>query len=316
MSRPTPGSRTTLLSLVALLAVTIAPFSQLQAEEAAHSTASEARRVVAIGGSVTEILFALGLGDRVIAVDTSSTYPPEAVAERPNVGYIRALSPEGVLSVGPDLIIAQEGAGPPDAVAVLKGASIPFETIAEARDAKGVIANIQTVATLMGTSERGEALAEAVKRDFLAVAAMRETITARRTATFVLSAAGTTPIVAGSGTGADAMLALAGVDNAMKAMSGYKPAVDEAVLAADPSAIILMKDRGHGLTDAAVAQMPAFAGTQAIANGRLYRIDGGYLLNFGPRTPQAARHLATLIYPEHDFPTLPAHPWTNDQDVP
>jgi iron complex transport system substrate-binding protein len=271
---------------------------------------SDTSRVVAIGGAVTEALFALGAGDRVVAVDTSSTYPPEALARRPNVGYIRALSPEGVLSVGPSLIIAQEGAGPPDAVAVLKAASIPVVTIPEARTPEAVSANIRRIAAIMGMPAQGEELAGAVERDLAALAAMRAKIRQPRSAAFVLSASGSAPVVGGAGTSADAMFSLAGIENALAKVAGYKPAVDEAILGADPYAIILMKDRNHALSDDALRAMPAFAGTRAASEGRLLRIDGGYLLNFGPRTPQAARDLAALVYPELDLPPLPSHPWT------
>ncbi|MBS9478324.1 heme/hemin ABC transporter substrate-binding protein [Ancylobacter radicis] len=274
-------------------------------------TPPDTGRVVAIGGAVTEILYALGLGERVVAVDTSSTYPPQALKEKPNVGYIRALSPEGVLSVGPSLIIALDGAGPPDAVTVLKAAAIPVETIPEARDPATVIANIRRVAALMGVTERGEEVAGAVERDFATLAALRARITTPRSAAFVLSASGTAPVVGGAHTSADAMFALAGVENAMRAINGYKPAVDEAILGAEPYAILLMQDRNHALTDETVAAMPAFAGSPAATAKRLYRMDGGYLLAFGPRTPQAARDLAALIYPELDLPPMPAHPWTS-----
>lgn len=73
---------------------------------------SDASRIVSVGGAVTEILYALGLEQRVIAVDTTSLYPPRALAEKPNVGYMRQLSPEGVLALGPSLILAAEGSGP------------------------------------------------------------------------------------------------------------------------------------------------------------------------------------------------------------
>ncbi|WP_081853045.1 ABC transporter substrate-binding protein [Bosea sp. 117] len=277
---------------------------------ATESRPGPATRIVAIGGAVTEILFALGLEDRVVAVDTSSTYPRRALATRPNVGYIRALSPEGVLSVGPDLIIALEGAGPPDAVKVLRSAAVPFETVPDARDAGTVIANIRRIAEIAGVPERGAELADGVERDFATLAQLRARISEPRSVTFVLSASGTAPVVGGTGSSADAMFHLAGVGNAMRAINGYKPAVDEASLGADPYAIILMQQSNHALTDDAITAMPAFAGTQAAAQGRFFRIDGVYLLGFGPRTPQAARDLAAMIYPELNLPPLPAHPWT------
>ncbi|MBS7540980.1 heme/hemin ABC transporter substrate-binding protein [Ancylobacter lacus] len=267
-------------------------------------------RVVSIGGATTEILYALGLEERVVAVDVSSTYPPAALATRPNVGYIRALSAEGVLSVGPTLILAQQGAGPPDVVAVLKGASVPFETLPEARTPEAVLANIRRVAALMGVPARGEEVAGAVGRDFAALAALRERIVTPRRAAFILSATGAAPVVGGAGSSADALFHLAGIVNAMSGLTGYKPAVDEALMAAAPDALILMADRGHGLTDAALAALPGFAGTPAVKEGRIFRVDGGYALNFGPRTPQAARDLMALVYPELDLPALPAHGWT------
>ena len=86
---------------------------------------SDPSRIVAVGGAVTEILYALGLEQRVIAVDTTSVYPPRALAEKPSVGYMRQLSPEGVLGLGPSLVLAAEGSGPKETVAVLEAASIP-----------------------------------------------------------------------------------------------------------------------------------------------------------------------------------------------
>ena len=83
------------------------------------ASAKDAERIVSIGGTITEIIYALGEGDRVVAVDTTSLYPQEATA-KPNIGYVRQISAEGVLSQTPDLIIAESGAGPVDAVNILK----------------------------------------------------------------------------------------------------------------------------------------------------------------------------------------------------
>ncbi|MCK0195391.1 ABC transporter substrate-binding protein [Ancylobacter sp. 6x-1] len=301
-------------SLVLLL--TDASFS-LRAEEPKPALAqsevlpaAETAHIVAIGGAVTEILYALGLGERIVAVDTSSTYPPQALGTKPNVGYMRALSPEGVLAVGPSIILAQEGSGPPDAVTVLKSASVPFETVPDARTPEQVVANIRHLAALAGVKARGEELAQAVERDFATLAAFRARIASPRSAAFILSASGAAPVAGGRNTSADALFALAGVTNALSTMSGYKPAVDEALMAAEPYALIVMDNRNHGLTNEALAAMPAFAGTTAAKAGRIHRVDGAYMLGFGPRTPQAARDLMAMVYPELNLPALPAHAWT------
>ena len=98
----------------------------------------------------------------------------------------------------------------------------------------------------------------------------------------------------------------------MAAADGYTPSSDEATVAAGPDAVVLMADRSHHLSDQQVLSVPAFAGTPAAANGRLIRMNGGYLLNFGPRTAHAARDLAAAVYPELALPELPPRPWTTD----
>ena len=118
-------------------------------------TITDTSRIVAIGGAVTEILYALGLEDQVAAVDVTSLYPPRAMAEKPSVGYMRALSAEGVLSVNPSLIIAVEGSGPPEVLDVLEAASVPFVLVPEAKDGDGVIRKIEMVADAVGARCRG-----------------------------------------------------------------------------------------------------------------------------------------------------------------
>ena len=98
-------------------------------------------RIVSLGGSVTEIIFALGQQDRLIARDTTSTYPVAAL-DLPDVGYVRALSPEGVLSVDPDLILAIEGSGPPETMEVLQAANVPVVMVPEGYDTPAVLAKI------------------------------------------------------------------------------------------------------------------------------------------------------------------------------
>lgn len=274
-------------------------------------TITDTSRIVAIGGTVTEILYALGAEDRVVAVDETSTFPARA-RDKPSIGYMRAVSAEGVLSLAPSLVVAIEDSGPRDAIEVLEGASVPFVLVPQAHDGPGVAATIRFVAEAIGEKEKGSAVAEAVLADIAAVDAMRAGIAERRKAVFVLGITGGAPTVAGSGTSAADIFALAGVDNALAAMTGYKPASDEAALAAAPEAIILMAERAEGIADDTVFAAPAFAGTPAARDGRLFRMSGAYLLNFGPRTAHAARDLAAAIYPELAPPALPERAWTTD----
>ncbi|MFG1465009.1 ABC transporter substrate-binding protein [Xanthobacter sp. DSM 24535] len=273
--------------------------------------AQDTSRIVSIGGAVTETLFALGLGNKVIAVDQTSTYPAAAGA-LPNVGYARTLTPEGVLSVGPSLILAIEGSGPPETLAVLKSASVPVVMIPEGHDAEGVIRKVEAVAGAVGATEAGARLVAALKADFAQVAGDVARLENRPRAAFVLSAASGTAVVGGAGTSADAMLRLAGAENAMSGITGYKPAVDEAAFAADPQAVVVMSGAGQVLTAPMIFALPAFKGTTAARDDRFVALPGSYLLGFGPRTPQAVRDLALALRPGETLPSLPPRSWAQE----
>jgi iron complex transport system substrate-binding protein len=260
--------------------------------------AEPAQRVIGVGGSVTETIYALGAGDRLVARDTTSTYP-EAAMTLPDVGYMRRLSPEGVLSVAPDLIIAEEGAGPAETVQILEEAAIPFVTIPAGFDSLGVAAKIRAVGAALGLEDKADILARDIEARIGEVAAKSEAIDTPVRVLFVLSAAGGRLMASGQGTAADAVIGLAGGVNAVEGFPGYKQLTDEAVLAAQPD-VILMMDRGPGGThDAeAVLEHPAIAITPAGQAKRLIAMDGLYLLGFGPRTADAVTDLHAALYPE------------------
>jgi iron complex transport system substrate-binding protein len=260
----------------------------------------DAGRIVSVGGAVTEILYALGLENRVIAVDTTSLYPPRALAEKQNVGYMRQLSPEGVLGLGPSLVLAAEGSGPTGTIAVLEAASIPFVQIPEKFTGEGIVEKIRLIAQATGSVERGECLARLVESDLAALAALRAHIEPKRKALFVLSFMNGRPMVAGRATAADGILKLAGAVNAITEYDGYKLVNDEAVIAARPDAVLAMERAAFRLDAQTVFEHPAFAGTPAAAQKTLISMEGLYLLGFGPRAARAARDLALALYPSLD----------------
>ena len=252
-----------------------------------------ADRVLSIGGSVTEIIYALGEGDRLVARDTTSSYPPEA-EDLPDVGYMRALSPEGVLSVDPDLVIAEAGSGPPETISVLEAANIRFVTVPDGYDEAAVLGKIEAVAEALGVPEKGDDLAAAVETAM--AAAMDEANGPSKRVLFVLSMQGGRILASGTGTAADGIIALAGGENAVTDYEGYKPLTDEAAIAAAPD-VILMMDRGgdHGADDSTVFAHPGLAATPAAQNKALVRMDGLLMLGFGPRTPEAVRQLNSAL---------------------
>lgn len=279
----------------------------LLAGAASAETYPEARRVLSLGGSVTEIIYALGEELRLIGRDTSSNWPPEANA-LPDVGYVRALSPEGVLSVSPDLIIAEEGAGPPEAVAVLKSAGLPFVSVDERYDAQGVLQKIDAVAAALGIPDKGHALHEKLAAELDAAASRAAAVGTPKTVLFILSLQGGRVLAAGTDTAADGIITLAGAQNAMQGLRGYKPITDEALIEAAPDVILMMRrgdeqadteaNGGNSETETkqAILALPALGQTPAGRSGALVIMDGLKLLGFGPRTGEAAVELHDLIY--------------------
>lgn len=260
----------------------------------------EASHVVAIGGAVTEIVYALGEQDRLVARDSTSVFPPEAMA-LPDIGYMRQLSPEGVLSVGPDLILAEDGAGPPEAVALLRAAGVAFAPIPSGYDAAGLDGKITAVAAALGVPEKAAPALAALRADLDLLAERKAGLGPKKRVMFILSLQDGRIMASGQGTAADEIIRLAGAENAVQGFQGYKNLSDEAATGAAPD-VILMMNRGeatsqHGAPDDQLLAMPALASTPAAASRAVLRMDGGYLLGFGPRTGSAALALHDAIYP-------------------
>ncbi|NVO15377.1 MAG: ABC transporter substrate-binding protein [Rhodoplanes sp.] len=259
-------------------------------------TIADARRIVSIGGAVTEILYALGLESRIVAVDTTSLHPPRALAEKPNVGYMRQLSPEGILAMSPSLVLAIEGAGPPEAVSVLQAARVPFVQVPERYTADGILDKIRLVSEVVGEAARGVCLIDALKRDFSTLEGARARSGRAPRVLFVLSFVNDRAMVAGRDTAADGIIRMAGAENAMPDLAGYKPVGDEAVIAAQPDVVLMMDRPGQPVSAETVLGRPAFAMTPAGTRKALVVMNGQYLLGFGPRTALAARDLAARLF--------------------
>lgn len=269
-------------------------------------TINDSSRIVSIGGAITEILYALGLEQRVVAIDSTSFHPPQALKEKPNVGYMRALSPEGVLGLNPSLILATEDAGPKEALAVLRAAGIPFVLVPDKYSGKSIIEKIEIVSAATGASERGACLAKAVTADLDALAEIRSHVDHPLKATFVLSFVNDRAMVAGRATAADGIISLAGAVNAVTEYEGYKPINDEAIIAAKPDFVLAMRRDSHPLDAQTVFAHPGFALTPAAKRQGFVAMNALYLLGFGPRTALAARDLAATLYPALSTGKLPS----------
>jgi iron complex transport system substrate-binding protein len=256
---------------------------------------SDASRIVSIGGSITEIVYALGEEGRLVARDSTSTYP-DAAAKLPDVGYMRALSPEGVLSVNPSGILALQGSGPKEAVDVLKKSSVPFIEVPDRYDHEGILEKIRIVGKSLGVDAKVEKLEAETDAKLRAAEKQTAAIKERKRVLFVLSTQGGKILAAGSDTAADGIIRLAGAVNAVEGFSGYKSMTDEAIVSAKPDVILTMRGGGPPISEDELFANPAIASTPAGTNRKMISMPGGYLLGFGPRTAEATHDLAVLLY--------------------
>lgn len=265
-------------------------------------TIADNSRVVSVGGAVTEIIYALGLSDRIVAVDSTSQYP-ETAASKPNVGYMRRLSAEPILALEPSLVVAIEDSGPATALDQLSEAGLPIVKVPDDPTPEGVITKIELIAKIFDVEDAGKALVTRFKADLRKTSLDLTGATSRPRVLFLLSiGAGRPPLAAGWDTAAAGIIKLAGGENAIDAFKGYKPLSPESIIAAAPDAILVthrsMKFLG-GVDG--VLTLPEISETPAGQTKQIFDMDGLLLLGFGPRTGTAARLLARKLHPKVKF---------------
>jgi len=290
---------------LAASALSILGLAGLGAFAPALALAQTAERIVVAGGVITEVIYALGLQDRIVGVDSTSQFPAEALKDKANIGYVRALSAEGVLSLKPTLIMLIDGAGPPDAVSLLNESGVKIARISDGLTPEGVASKIAAIGAAIGASAPAERLAAQTGARFEELTTLRAGIARKKRVLFLLSLQNGRALVGGRNSSADAIVSLAGGINVADAIEGYKPMTDEAIAAAAPEMVLMMRNSSaHNTTPDELFAMPSLAQTPAAKDKRLVHMDGLYLLGFGPRTPMAARDLMASLYPEAAIPPL------------
>ena len=272
-----------------------APMQVLAAVSDAGKPVVKARRIVSVGGALTEIVYALGAQGELVGVDTTSLYP--AVAQQlPQVGYARTLSAEGVLSLAPTQLIATEEAGPQAVLRQMRDAGVPVAVLNANNQFEGLLDRVKQVGRIMGRADPAARLAQALQQQWNgALGKVRQRQHAPVRVLFILAHAPNQVMVGGRETGADAMLAYAGAVNVMGGQggfAGYKPLTPEAVIAARPD-IVLVTDQGFKASGGVdgILKLPGLAQTPAGRKHRIVSLEAMLLLGFGPRMPQALAEL-------------------------
>ena len=260
--------------------------------------AQQPPRIVSVGSSITEIIYDLGAEKLLVGVDTTSLYP-EAARKLPQVGYMRALSAEGVLSLKPTLIIATTAAGPAGALDQLKATGIEIMILPDKYDYDSVVTKIAAIGKVTGKVAEADAMIargrEAMKSlvDRLAKAKSHPRVL------FLLSMSGGAPQAAGRDTAAAGIIKLAGGINAVDGYSGYRPLTPESVIASNADYVLVTRQTVQAMGGKqAILDQPSLNRTPAGKAGKIIEFDTLLLLGFGPRTPEAATELAMALHPD------------------
>lgn len=257
--------------------------------------AQSADRLVVAGGSLSELIYAMGVGNRVVGVDETTSYPPETAA-LPHIGYWKQLSSEGILSLHPDSFITWQDAGPQIVLDQLRAQKVNVVTLPRVpATVEQMYANIRELATTLYIPEQGEALVNRLQRRLERV---QHSVAAKNVpvkAMFILSAGGSAPQVAGKGSVADAIMTLAGAQN-VATHEQYKIYSAESLIAANPEVIVVTSQ----MVDGGLDRLSAIAGithTAAWKNQRIVAVDQALILGMGPRVADAVEALHQQFWP-------------------
>ena len=251
-------------------------------------------RVITLSSSITETVYALGLGKSVVATDVTSV-SPKAAAALPRVSKNRSISAEGILAFKPTLVLAIEGEVSTAVVQQIRKSGIKFVALKQEYTVKGTFKFIQDIADALGQTAEGKVV---VERTRLSLGRTLEVIvnegkgSPKPKILFIYARGTGTMSVAGKGSSLDAMIELAGAKNAVQEFSDFKPYTTESLVDANPD-IILMFDFGVSSIGGkeAMLKLPGVRITEAGKYKRILVMNPSLLVNFSTRLPEAVMEL-------------------------
>ena len=268
--------------------------------EGAELVVEDVSRLVVLNGNITEIVFALGLGDHVVGVDVTSTYPPEA-QDLPEVGVQIQLNAEGIIALQPTLVLGNTFAGPPEVIKQVRGAGIPVLILPDYDTLDSIGTKIRGIAAALGVPRRSEQLAAESAASIDEAMALVEGVESRPRVAFLYLRGTQFQLIGGVGSGATSLIeAAGGIDVGVEiGIRGFMQITPEALVTANPDVILIFTS---GLTAIGgvegLLQVPGVAQTGAGRTGTIVDFDGQYLFGYGPRSGAALAELVVAIHPE------------------
>ncbi len=267
------------------------------------------KRIISLAPSITESLFAIGAGDRIVGRDSNSKYPPE-VENIPDIGSLwQDLPLEAMLALEPDLVIAAEIISQ-DQVAQMQKAGLTVYWQANPKDFQGLFDNLKDLARLTCREEKVDELVAELQERVQAVEEAVAQVEERPLVFYELDATDpANPWTSGPGTFIDYAIRTAGGENLGGQVldAPWAQISAEKIIELNPD-IILLADAPYGVTPEEVAKRPGWGAIRAVQAGRVYPFNP-YLLSVpGPRMVNGLETLAVLFHPDLFCAQLPPQP--------
>ncbi len=257
-------------------------------------------RIIALNGDITEILFELGVGDSVIGIDLTTTYPEEATA-LPDVGLGRSFDAEAVIALQPTLVIGDTQVGDETSIDRVRAAGIPLAIIEPTATLESVERKIATIASMVDREQEGAELIDRVNSEIDAALELASQATTTPDAAYLYVRGPETLLMFGNGMPTHFMIEAAAGEDVMGAagVTFAEPLSAERLVTADPE-VIITSTQGFeilGGLDTFLA-LPGVADTRAGASGSVITFDEAMFLGMGPRVGQALQLLVEALHPE------------------
>ncbi|MFZ5856475.1 MAG: ABC transporter substrate-binding protein [Chloroflexota bacterium] len=298
--------RTLLIALLIVLLAACAP--AVPSNDAAGITVTDglgrevklgsaAQRIVSLAPSNTEILFALGAGDKVVGRDETSDYPEAALA-LPTVGGWSGFSTEAIVALKPDLVLAAE-INSPELVAELEGLGLTVYYLSNPKTLEDLYVNIEIIATLTGRD--ATKLTDSLKARVAAVDEKVMPLSYHPSVFYEVDATDPSkPYTAGPGTFIDLLIQRAGGQNvvSLAGITDPYPQIGLEQLVLTPPDVILLGDALYGQSAETVAARQGWDGLKAVIDGKIFPFDDNLVSRPGPRLIDGLEALAKLLHPE------------------
>ena len=262
-----------------------------------ETSPTSSKKLITAGGTITEIVDALGHGDEIVATDKTSTYPAKMQA-LPSIGYRNQIQAEGILSLNPDLILVEEAYLNSDVLTQLKNSGKTVHVLEKPQSIIQAEELIASIGTLFNESEKAQELIKKLGEDLDRLQKLKEENADTPKVAFIMSRGPEMVFLAGKNTFADAFITLSGAEPVSADFEGMKPLTPEALPALNPDYILLFESgfNAAGGKDGLKA-IQGITQTEAWKKDQLIAMDGHYISSFGPRLGQAAIELFKKTHP-------------------